>query len=205
MVVKARLKVQLLADDVIVAESDSSILWQSVLQAMDGDPPLKPLDVPPPLEAPLESPADMGSQRPGSDAIGNLARDLKIDRALVEGACGPTLDVPYIHLDRHHWESLKKNTAERGPTAIPGVILAATLLVLWWRSAGKTGTPSIGDITPVLHTLHLSAFNLKRSVENCRWLQLRGASIALNPSRFSSAVAVARAYCLQQPVEADKD
>lgn len=196
MVLKAALKVQLLANDVVVAESDSASLWHSVLQAMDRDEPLKNSD------ARRERAGGVAREplahRPAGDGISLLARDLGVDSAVVEAACGPTASAPYIHLDRHHWEALRKNTGERGPKAVAPAVLAATLLALWWKHAGQEGAPTISDLTPVLNTISLPAYNVKRSLDNCRWLQLRGKSIALNPSRTSWAITVARAYCMQE-------
>lgn len=201
MAVTARLKVQLLANDVVVAESDSSALWHSVLQAMEVDEPIASGHSRA-REQVEEKPKKQVSPRPGgASPIGSFAGELQLEPAVVEGACGPTADSPHIHLDKHHWEALRKNTGERGPRAIAPAVLVATLLVLWWKHAGKDGSPTISEVTPVLSTIHLPAFNVKRSLENCKWLQLRGKAISLNPSKTSSALAVARAYCAQQPLE----
>jgi hypothetical protein len=199
MAVKAQLRVQLLANDVVIAESESSELWQSVLRAIERDRPLDEDGHGEIGEVAAVKPRE--SERPANDGLQQLARELRVERAVIEGACAPSAEAPYIHLDKHHWEALRRNTPERGVLAISPVVLAATLLVLWWRCAGKSGVPSVSDVKPVLDTLHLPAFNVNRSLENCRWLQVRGKSVALNPSRTSSAIAVARAYCLQQAVE----
>jgi hypothetical protein len=207
MAVTAALKVQLLANDVIVAESDSSALWHSVFQAMENDETLaspasrgRSQDDAEPESAAPNAPRG----RPSSDGLlDGFVKELQLDPAVVEGACGPSREAPYIQLDKHHWESLRKNTGERGPKALAPAVLAATLLVLWWKHAGQDGSPTISDIAPILGTIHLPAFNVRRSLENCRWLQLRGKAISLNPSRTSSAVTVARAYCRQLPLESE--
>src|SRR5690348_5293760 len=123
MTVKAQLKVQLLANDVVIAESESSALWQAILRAIEGGEPLQPPEMsrPAPAEVknPSVSPPPARESDTGADSVAMFANDLRLSRAVVEGACGPSADAPYIHLDRHCWESLRRNTAERGPTAVP--------------------------------------------------------------------------------------
>lgn len=201
MAVKAILKIQLLADDVVVAESESPTLWYTILQAMQNDATGLPT-VPTAVGGGVSTPhAPSRSETSGRASIESFAAELGLESPLVEGACAPTGVAPYIHLDRHHWEALRRNTGERGPKALAPAVLAATLLALWWKHAGQSGSPTIGDVTPVLETIRLSTLNLKRSLDNCRWLQLRGKAISLNPARTSAAVAVVRAYCLQQPFD----
>ena len=204
MAVTAKIKVQLLANEVIVAESDSAALWHAVFRAIEED---KPLIIPGASpdgdkkkhESELPGSA-RESERPGT-AIGRFAQELGVSTEVVEGACSPTTQAPYIHLDKHCWEKLKKNTGARGPTAVTPVVLAATLLVLWWKRAKIEGQPSMSDVGPVLASIDLEPFNLKRSIDNCRWLQVRNGAISLNPARTSNAIAVAKAYCTQQKVE----
>jgi hypothetical protein len=205
MAVTAKIKVQLMANDLVVAESESAALWQAVFRAIEEDKPLEKPDDSDTAGRAKGSEHDLLRAPPGGHqsgtAVGRFAKELGIGAEVVEGACGPSTDAPYIHLDKHCWEKLKKNTGARGPTAVTPVVLAATLLVLWWKRAGNEGQPSMSDVAPVLSTIDLEPFNLKRSIDNCRWLQVRNGTISLNPARTSNAIAVAKAYCTQQKVE----
>ena len=129
-----------------------------------------------------------------------LASELGIETSVVEGACGPSFDPPYIHLNPHNFEALKKNTPQRGPGSVPGTILAATLLALWFRAA-ELGQVKVDHIHEVLRTLHLSDRNAPRALKNCPWFTMRGESIVLNPAEITRAIAVARAYCLKDKPE----
>lgn len=198
MAVKATLTTQLLANGVVIAESESQSLWYEILQAIQSGSPLlaqaevrkekQHVHVPPPSNAP-------------NDRVSAFASELGVDRVQVEGGCSPSVDAPFIRLDRHHWEALRRNTGDRGPGTVAPVALAATLLVLWWKHAGRADAPTITEIPPVLATIDLPVQNVRRSVQNCRWLQLRERAIVLNPARTSAALALARAYCNQTPVE----
>jgi hypothetical protein len=199
MNLKANLKVVLHANDVVVAESEDPSLWQRVLVAMsasgtDGSA-LADLETDklPPLGADVE-------KATGGKTLQAFAKELGVDAAEVEGACGPSIDPPFIHLDKHNWEAFKKNTPERGAGAVNSTVLASTLLVLWNEHA-KIGDVKLKDVTGVINTINLESKNPTRSVNNCEWLQLRNGVVKLNAARTSQAIAVAKAYCLKKPID----
>lgn len=191
MSVKASLKIILKADDTIVAESDDSDLWQSVLMAINqGATNVKQI---------LRDEETEEEQGPKTtkDAIDKLAEEFDVTRDQLISACGPSKDEPFIYFDKHHWEAFKKNTPERGTHSIPPRVLALTLLVFWLDIIGENH-PTSKDGKKVLDTLKIKDDNVKRSIENCEWLQLRGENIYLNPTQTSKAIQVARGYILKQ-------
>lgn len=196
MTVKAKLTIILKANDTVVAEIDDSSLWQQVLSAVNNGAMLSVgADVNSKQGANLKGVPDRLDV--GGTALTKFAAELGVSQVVVKGACGPTSNSPFIHLDKHHWEALKKNTPERGAKSIGAVVLAATLLVLWKEKAGLGATP-LKETASVLETIGVSAKNSSRSINNCEWLQLRNGSIVLNPAQTSKAIAVAKAYCMKE-------
>jgi hypothetical protein len=196
MSVKAQLKIVLLANEVVVAESEDAVLWQQILQRLQA-PAMAPGaagGVPPALEASSGAPDAQAGR--SSDAATEFARFLGVPEEAVRGACDPSPTPPLLQLNHHNWESLKKATPLRGPGAVPPATLAATLLVLWCQSA-KLAVPSKSDINSVLATIGLQDKNPDRSLRNCNWLQVRGSHIYLNPAETSKAIDLASAYCLK--------
>jgi hypothetical protein len=197
MAVKANLKIQLFANDVVVAESDDKNLWRRVLAAMQGATELP--------ENEEEELQDNGSGRStgGRSAKGaaGLAKELGVTVTQIVGACGPSADAPYLALDRKCWETFKRNTAARGPSAVSATQLAGTVLCLWFEHGGVEGRPTQAQAKEVLNALGASDKNSSRSIKNCAWLQGRGGGIQINPAEISKAQAVARAFVLKQKVE----
>jgi hypothetical protein len=105
------------------------------------------------------------------------------------------MEAPFMHLDPHCWEEMKKHVPQRGSIAIAPIVAAATLLALWFRAA------SLGNLTQaqakqVLGTIHLTDPNASRSLKNTSWLQGRpGGQIVLNPAEISKAVKLAKCFC----------
>lgn len=201
MAVTAKLKIQLLANDVLVAESEDAALWQKVLAKMQGQRGISDPEEDGDLES--ETPAVRRRVRPsaGSGGVSGLAAELGIEEDLVVGACEPSSEAPYIHLDSHCWEALKQNTPPRGAKAVSAINLAGTLLCLWFRHAKIDGRPTQAQAKAVLATIGVQEANPTRALTNCEWLQSRGGgSIQINPARMSRAIAVARAFCSQQPI-----
>ncbi len=194
MTVKAKLRVQLLAEEVVVAESEDPALWQRVLAAIQGPAAALPgLVAPPPAGKALA-----GEVPPGTDpAVANFAAELGLEVPVVLGACAPSREEPFLHLDQHHWEALKKSTPTRGPGSISPAALGGTLSALWAKHAGL-GPPSMKIVSAVLATIHLRDQNIARSLANCEWLQVRGGNVVINPARTSSAVALGTAFCSKQ-------
>lgn len=203
MTVKANLKVQLLADSVLVAESEDPILWRKVFAAMQ-----KPNAAQADAELELDSSVDdlmdqtsSGSTGKSAKGFSGLAKELNVSVNELKGACDPGTDAPYIHMDAHHWEALKKNTGTRGPNSIAPVALAATLLSLWFRHGDIEGNPTVGQCQEVLGTIDLRDQNTTRSIKNCEWLQQRANGIVINPAKKSQAIKMARAYILKKQVD----
>lgn len=195
MAVKARLQVVLKADELVVAESEDEALWRAAFEAIiagrttftSGPPPV--------------APSTLSVARQATSPIEVLASELGVDASVVEGACGPSIEAPFVHLNSHNFEALKKNTPSRGPTSIPATILAATLLALWFK-ASDLGHVKVEQIHDVLRTLNLIDKNAPRALKNCAWFTMRGENIVvLNPAEITRAVAVARAYCTKSRPE----
>ena len=116
---------------------------------------------------------------------------------VLQGSCAPTETAPFIHLDKHHWEAMKKATPARGSKAISPIALASTLLILWKEQA-KSGDSSVKEAQKVLGTVSMRDSHPHRSLDNCEWLQLRGKNIIINPAQTSKAIKLAKAYCTKE-------
>jgi len=196
--VKAVLTVILKADDVVVAEIEDGSLWQRVLTAINAGKSDIPTD-PTPIGATTGAGLDalhQGTGRPvGGGAVDHLAQQLGIDAAVVQGACSPTSEAPYMHLDLHCWENMKKQLPKRGQTSVSPVVAAATLLALWFQKAG-IGNPTQAQAKQVLAQINVSDPNASRSIQNTSWLQGRsGGQVLLNPAEISKAVKLAKCFC----------
>lgn len=201
--VKAKLKLVLWANKVIVAETTDHDLWQSVFSI---------------ITARHGQHKDQGVQQATSSAltsgastlesnvdveIRQFAKELEVTNEVLIAACNPQKNAPYLHLDVHYWEALKANTPQRGPNAVGPIILAATLLVLWARHT-KSINPAPADALVVLETIDLHDRNCSRTLKQCEWLQRRDGGIKLNPTLASKAIQLARAYCTKTSIQGDK-
>jgi hypothetical protein len=75
--------------------------------------------------------------------------------------------------------------------------MAATLLTLWMQTA-KLGNTTQAEAQKVLGTINLRDANAQRSIQTADWLQARtGGVIVVNPARIKKALAIARAFCMQ--------
>lgn len=198
--VKANLKILLLAEKVLVAESTDEKLWGKVFAAMQGDGDLAESNDVEELGSGAGSASSRASRKKGQTGLAGFAADLGLGKEVVEGACSPSDEAPFIHLDEHCWESFKQNTPPRGPKAVAAINLAATLLCLWFKHSGQDGNPTPAQAKAVLDTIGVSEKNPSRAVKNCEWLQSRAGGIQLNPARVSKAKAIVGAYCSQHPV-----
>lgn len=193
MTIKAALKIVLQAGDTVVAESEDAALWQRVLAAINQ--PADPAAASGSLLPSADAATGAGAPTPPKDEpVDRLAAQLAVGRETLEGACSPTLDAPYLHLDHHAWEDMKRSTPARGPGSIPPATIAATLLALWFRNAAL-GSATVKMAQAVLGTINLRDQNAARSIQGAEWLQARGGAIVLNPAKISRAIAVARAFC----------
>lgn len=193
MAIKARLKLILKADDVTVAESEDPQIWKAAFEA---------------IQTGLEG---IGLRRPDEElsewvpeeervAIRSFAAELGIAVKDVLAACHPRTMPPYLFLNRHHWEAFKRQTPERGRNAVSNAVLAMTLLLLW---AEKINIDRIAlrDGMAVLRAISAVDEHASRAIENCTWLQRSAGRVVINPDEISKAIAVARAFCLQQAPE----
>lgn len=198
--VQANLVVKLLANDVVVAESDDSVLWQEVLGVLTGSQP-KALGKSEKEETGGSDPDS--SHQTNDQNIIDFAKEIGVSSDVVIGACSPSEESPFIHLENHYWEAFKKNVPSRGPNSVAPLIVSATLLALWFKIL-KQKNFSQDQAQQVLSTINLSDRNPSRSINNCEWLQNRSGKIHLNPAETSKAVKLAKAYCSKQKIEEDK-
>ena len=201
MAITAKLKIQLLADNVLVAESEDARLWQSAFAAISAARSVVPTET----EAPLFGEAVVAALRPAGRTprrLNSFADELGVTVEQLDGACGPSRDAPYLHLDVHCWEALKRNNGTRGPNSIAPISLAATMLCLWFRHAGNEKAPTVADCHAVLRPIGVDDKNASRSLKNCTWIQSRGSGLIVNPAQISRAIEVAKAFCLRTPVSA---
>src|SRR6266700_3559688 len=136
MAVKAALRLVLMADETVVAESEDGALWQKVLFAINSGRPTPELGAVAAEEAPAP-----GDGLESDVAVAKFAQDIGVSVTEIKGACDPRIEPPYLTLDPRYWEALKRNTPARGRGAISPMALAATLIALWFRAA-KRGTPT---------------------------------------------------------------
>ncbi len=197
MSLKASLRVVLMANDVVIAESNDERLWRRTLEAISvGNPDaVSAVTV---SEAASRN-SDSGEVTP-SDSLQRFAAEIGVSRAEVEGASGPVAEPPYLHLNPRYWEALKENTPQRGPGSVAAPVLSATLLALWFRVAGL-GPVRMQHVHDVLATLGLEDKNAPRAIRNCSWLVVRGQDVVLNPAEVSSAIALVRAFYTRSPVD----
>jgi len=186
--IKAKLKIVLKANDIDIAESSDPILWQNVLAAIntpqEGTTGANPGNIIQKDENDFSLP---------KEPVAKLAKEIGVTVDILQGSCAPTESAPFINLDEHHWEAMKKATPARGPKAISPIALASTLLVLW-KDQAKLGNSTVKEAQKVLGTVGLSDKHPHRSLDNCEWLQMRGKYIIINPAQTSKAVELAKAY-----------
>jgi hypothetical protein len=189
--IKAKLKIVLQADETIVAESDDAPLWHKVLLAINQGT----ADLAIGATRPATEEAAAGATPPLDEAIKKMASAIGLPPEEVAGACGPVYEEPYLHLDRHCWEAMKRNTPERGPTAFSAIAIAGTLLAFWFHAIGKSN-PTQAQAQAVLSNIAVRDQNPARGIERSEWLQSRpGGVIVLNPAKISKAVAIAQSFC----------
>lgn len=200
--VKAVLTVTLKANDVVVAEVEDAALWQRVLAVINnGKSAVEAAKVLTGLDGETPQPGEKltggNGAGTGTSPIEQLATQLEIDSALLQGACSPSVESPFLHLDLHYWEAMKKQTAERGPTALAPAVVAATLLCLWFFKAGS-GNPTQSQVQAVLSIINVTDRNASRAIQKASWLQGRsGGQVVLNPAEISKAVKLAKCFCIK--------
>lgn len=200
----ATLRVKLFAENVLVAESSDPALWQETLATISGlhltaQPDRRSTGGVDASRQALPVPLSGGDGDSLSAHLAALAAELDVDAAQLVAACDPSLDPPYLHLDMRAWEDFKRNTGARGVESVAPIVLATTLLALWFKVTG-IGVAAIPLGQKVLATIELRDKNPYRGLRNCEWLQYRADAVKLNPAQYGQAVAVARAYCSRRPI-----
>jgi hypothetical protein len=193
MAVKAQLNIQLYADSVLVAESSDHELWRRVFAAIQTGKAFTADD-----DAELAVAASPKRSLSQDGPVAAFASELGVPENELVGACGPTTQAPYIHLDQRYWEALRNKTGSRGIDAIAPVALAATLLALWFKHGQIEGPLTIQHCQATLATISLRDQNAARSLRNAEWLQTRNGALVINPAQWSQAVRIAKAYCLKK-------
>jgi len=193
MALKARLKLVLMAEDVVIAETDDPQIWQAAFQAIQGDAGRLQPEVD-------EDAAVEWVPEEERVAIKALAKELGVEVQDLMSACHPRPIPPYIFLSKHHWEAFKRNTPERGRNSVSNAVLALTLLLLWAEKA-HVERITVRDGYAVLRAISARDEHASRAIENCSWLQTGGGGVHLNAEAISEAIAVARAFCTKQAPE----
>lgn len=190
----AKLTVILKADSTTVAESEDPILWQKVLSLIHGENTNKSN-----LENKHSDPK--GAKREDEvkyedySPLNLFCTKVEVTDSVLKGALDPLADPPYLHLDRHCWEAMKKQTPQRGKGAISPAALSATLLCLWFNEIGL-GNPTQSQALAVLKTIGIIDKNASRGIKLTPWLQSRqGGIVVVNPSQISKAYAIVRSFC----------
>jgi hypothetical protein len=206
MSIKASLKVILMANDVVVAESEDPTIWQSVFTSItqggviqspstqvqnEAQSTFSNTVAAPQENAPQSA---VSSDNSSGSPLNNLANELGISEDLIQAALSPEVEAPYFHLDHHCWEAYMKSNPSRGNKAIPPVALIATLLAGWFKHIKKEGLTT-KECHNVLKQVHFTANNVNRSLRNSKWLQLKNNNIVINPVETSKALDVFRAFC----------
>lgn len=198
MAIKAKLKIVLQAEEVVVAESEDPVLWRRVLTAIQGGTGLAVgRDAEEVDEEEVIEVGDQEEHPSPKGAVGRFAKALGVTTTALQGACEPTSEPPYLVLDAKAWEAFRKNTPPRGPNAIAGLQLAGTLLCLWFKYAGISGRPTQSQAAVVLDGIGVVDKNPSRAIKNCPWLQSRPDGIQINPAEMSQAERVAKAFVMK--------
>ncbi len=198
MASKAKLLIVLKADDTVVAEVENANLWQRILGIInqggeDGDIGLKgDADV---LSRRAEENENLGSE----DAVGKFAKRLGTSVDIINGSLSPSKEPPYLELNSHNWEALKKNFPKRGPGAVSPIGFAGTALALWIKEAKLDVSVTQALAADVLDTIGVKDPNPSRGIKNTKWLQGRaGGVVIINPAEISKAQDVVSSYCLKK-------
>src|ERR1700728_1923503 len=147
--VKAKLRIILMADTVTVAEAENPSLWQRILGEIEGGTSVTDISKPSPPVLPADALEVGVDPQNRATAIDRFSRGLQIDRAQTQGAISPTTLAPYLTLDFHCWEKMKKQLSRAGGGAIAALAVAGTLLALWCREASLE-TPTQSQAQAVL-------------------------------------------------------
>lgn len=187
-------EVRVLVNGQVVAQSVDVALCMAVLNRLTGNKGGTDLLQERPsgtASAPMAGGGTIG----GDEALAKFTELIGVDSDIVRGACDPSSEEPYLHLDLRTWADWAKKMPERGKASISAATLAATLLSLWFHCAGL-GAPNLRASQAILTNIGVLGRNPSRSVKNCDWLQLRpGGTVRVNPASFGKAIEVVKAFC----------
>lgn len=190
-------KVKLFVNDQVVAESDDISLWQAVLSAISKNTTSQNKSHTT-INNHLQDNPLVGDMSAIDDSLMKFSSEIDIDASVLQGACDPQLEEPFLHLDMKCWSSWDKNVPKRGQGAVSSIAVSATMLCLWFKSTGLEN-PTIKQSQAVLSNINIYGNNPSRSIKNCPWLQLRNQSVRLNPAEIDNALEVVRAFCEKRP------
>lgn len=193
MSITAKLKVILKVDDGIVAESENPKLWQAVFDVIRKES-YPEQDAPEDL---LQDQDKKTREDDFKDPVQSFAKKIGVSKEILQSACSPSLESPYIHLDKHHWEALKKSLPTKGQYAVSPIAIAATVLSSW-KEHIKESSPTVKEIQAVLATIDLYDDHPKRGIDNCEWLQNRNNGIVITPAQVTKATELIKAYCQKE-------
>lgn len=200
MVVKREVfRVRLFVGEEQVAESNDVKLWQAIFSAInrseEGSNTANGSDFSYGRQI-----TDEGLRLTGS-ALTKFAETIGVDEKTLQGACDPQQEEPYLYLDEHYWSEWVKNMPTRGRKAVSAATISATLLCLWFRSAGLEN-PTLRQSQNILSAIGAEGKNPTRSIRNCSWLRLRGGQgLQLNPAAIEQAIEIVKAFCEKRTPE----
>lgn len=192
MAMKTRLKLILKAGNTVVAESADPLLWQSVLAAITGTGERESGGLPTPIAEQTHTEESSGPFLP-SPELRSFCRMVQVPPELTHQAIQPTRQPPFLVLDEGKFRTFRDHHPQRGPNAISPSVLASTLMVLWFKFA-KLGSPTVYQVKQVLGPLGVEDRNAYRSVQNCRWLNLRDSRVQLHTLHTAEGFRLARAF-----------
>ena len=197
---KAKMVVVLKADELTVAEVEDAALWNTIFAAINSGSSSFLRNSSQPAQSSLASTSVVEAvvrNTPVTEPINKFASELNVDLDVLIGACDPTPNEPFLRLDFHHWEKMKKDLPARGTKALPPIVVAATIFCLWARHAAL-GTATQAQAQSVLAAINSRDPNASRGIASASWLQARpGGQVVLNPSQISKAICIANAFCKQ--------
>jgi hypothetical protein len=199
---RAKLTITLKADETVVAEVENPELWQRVLAAIHSESQQILTGTGPSVKETELSALKLS----GNSPLDSFAKAIGVSENELVGAMDPSTDAPYLQLNVHCWEAMKRQTPKRGPGAMSPVALSGTLLCLWFREA-RLGNPTQSQALTVLKAIGAEDKNPSRGVRAAKWLQARiGGVIVLNPAEISTATEIAKSFCLKKwTVETEKN
>lgn len=212
---KATMSVVLKANDVVVAEVDDPALWNAVFAAIRAGQSSFPIQTAASMSQSQSAPhsmltanvppgslsgadaivADTMANTPAIEPIHRFAKELGVDINIVIGACDPTSADPYIVLDLHHWEAMRRGLPSRGAKSVSPIQLVTSILCLWTRHAG------FGAVTQVMAQNVLANIgsrdpNAGRGLDSSDWLQRKqGGVVVINPAKISKAIVLVAGFC----------